>query len=344
MAKRSISKLEELASLTGFSLATVSRALSDHPSVKEQTKLQIWSTARDYNFPTYRYQGSRSSKSEGVLAAIIPRLPMRGPRLTDPFVQELLADISEAARERNCSLQISYSAPSSEDEFSRLLRSIRADGLVFIGQGLIHGSLQRLADRRQDFLVWGARMPGQRYITIGSDNMSGGRRITRHLLRLNRRKLLFLGDVTGPEMHERYRGFVLAHEEAAVPTDVSRLISTHLDIGLACGTIERLVRERVDFDGIVAVNDVVALGAIQGLRRQGIHVPEDVSVVGYDDVQFSKYTQPPLTTISQDSERGGQLIVSKLIDRGNQSFVSEVLPLDLIVRGSCGSVSAGAPA
>jgi DNA-binding LacI/PurR family transcriptional regulator len=187
-------------------------------------------------------------------------------------------------------------------------------------------------------------MPGQRYITIGSDNMSGGRRITRHLLRLNRRKLLFLGDVTGPEMSERYRGFVLAHEEAEVPTDVSRLISTHLDIGLACGTIERLVRERVDFDGIVAVNDVVALGAIQGLRQQGIHVPEDVSVVGYDDVQFSKYTQPPLTTISQDSERGGQLIVSKLIDRGNQSFVSEVLPLDLIVRGSCGSVSVSARA
>jgi len=112
--------------------------------VKEQTKLRIWSTARDYNFPTYRYQSSRSSKSDGVIAAIIPRLPMRGARLTDPFVQELLANISEAARERNCSLQISYSAPSSEEEFGTLIRSIRADGLVFIGQGLIHDSLQRL--------------------------------------------------------------------------------------------------------------------------------------------------------------------------------------------------------
>jgi DNA-binding LacI/PurR family transcriptional regulator len=261
--------------------------------------------------------------------------------LTDPFVQELLADISEAARHRNCSLQISYSAPSTEEEFSMLIRSIRADGLVFIGQGLIHGSLQRLADRRQDFVVWGARLPGQRYITIGSDNMSGGRRITRHLLRLNRRKLLFLGDITGPEMHERHRGFVLAHEEADVPTDASKLISTHLDIGLASGTVERLVRERVDFDGIVGVNDVVALGAIQALRRHGINVPEDVSVVGYDNVDFSKYTQPALTTISQDSERGGQLIVSKLIDQRNQGFVSEVLPLDLIVRESCGTVQLG---
>ena len=342
MAKLTISKLEQLASLTGFSLATVSRALSDHPSVREQTKLRIWSTARDYNFPTYRYQSSRSSKRDGIIAAIVPRLPMRGARLTDPFVQELLADISEAARERNCSLQISYSAPSSEEEFGLLIQSIRADGLVFIGQGLIHDSLQRLADRRQDFVVWGARMPSQRYVTIGSDNLSGGRRITRHLLRLNRRKLLFLGDVAGPEMHERYRGFVLAHEEEEVPTDVSRLISTHLDVGLASGTIERLVRERVDFDGIVGVNDVVALGAIRGLRRHGIKVPEDVSVVGYDNIEFSKYTQPPLTTISQDSERGGQLIVSKLIDRRNQSFVSEVLPLDLIVRESCGTVNVSA--
>jgi DNA-binding LacI/PurR family transcriptional regulator len=342
MPKRTISKLEELASLTGFSLATVSRALSDHASVREQTKLRIWSTARDYNFPTYRYQTSRSSKSEGVIAAIIPRLPMRTAMLTDPFMQALVANISEAARGRNCSLQISYSAPSSEEEFGQLIRSVRADGLVFIGQGLIHESLQRLADRREDFVVWGARMPGQRYVTIGSDNLSGGRRITRHLLRLNRRKLLFLGDVAGPEMHERYRGFVLAHEEDGVPTDASRLISTHLDIGLASGTIERLVRERVDFDGIVAVNDVVALGAIQGLRRHRINVPEDVSVVGYDNVDFSKYTQPSLTTISQDCVRGGQLIVSKLIDRRNQHFVSEVLPLDLIIRESCGTVDASA--
>lgn len=220
-----------------------------------------------------------------------------------------------------------------------LIRSIRADGLVFIGQGLIHESLQRLADRRQDFVVWGAQMPSQRYVTVGSDNLSGGRRITRQLLRLNRRKLLFLGDVAGPEMLERYRGFVLAHEDDEVPTDASRLVSTHLDIGLASGTIERLVRERVEFDGIVGVNDVVALGAIQGLRRQGINVPEDVSVVGYDNVEFSKYTQPPLTTISQDSERGGELIVSKLIDRRNQSFVSDVLPLELIVRESCGTVN-----
>src|SRR5207302_1471025 len=160
---------------------------------------------------------------------------------------------------------------------------------------------------------------------------------------------LFLGDIAGPEMHERYRGFVLAHEEEKAPSDPSRLISTHLDVGLASGTIERLVRERVDFDGVVCVNDVVALGAIQGLRRHGINVPEDVSVVGYDNVEFSKYTQPPLTTISQDSARGGQLIVSKLIDRRDQSFVSEVLPLDLVVRESCGTVnvsarpSAGAP-
>jgi DNA-binding LacI/PurR family transcriptional regulator len=143
-------------------------------------------------------------------------------------------------------------------------------------------------------------------------------------------------------MHERYRGFVLAHEEEGIPTDASRLISTHLDIGLASGTIERLVREGVEFDGIVAVNDVVALGAIQGLRRHGIDVPEDVAVVGYDNVDFSKYTQPSLTTISQDCVRGGQLIVSKLMDRRNQDFVSEVLPLDLIIRESCGTVNASA--
>ena len=98
----------------------------------------------------------------------------------------------------------------------------------------------------------------------------------------------------------------------------------------------------MDFDSIVGVNDVVALGATQGLRRHGINVPEDVSVVGYDNVEFSKYTQPPLTTISQDSARGGQLIVSKLIDRRNHNFVSEVLPLDLIIRESCGTVNVSA--
>lgn len=332
-----VNKLEELAEIAGVSIATVSRALSDHPSVKVATKDRIWELAKIHQFPTNRYQTTKPSSAEAIIVAIIPKLPARPTRLTDPFMQELIAHIGESARERHCDLQISYASPENDREFEHIVNGIRADGLVFIGQGMIHESLQKLAEKRDDFIVWGSQIDGQNYCTIGSDNLVGGRRATRHLLQSGRKKIVFMGDISGPEMRNRYNGYALAHEEAGMELTQERFLPSHLDIGSAASGVQALKSNGVDFDAIVAVNDVVALGAIKGLRQMGLRVPEDVAVVGYDNLDFGQYSHPALTSISQNIARGGRMIVSKLFNGGLNNMLSEKMPTDLIVRDSCGT-------
>ncbi|MCK5576393.1 MAG: substrate-binding domain-containing protein, partial [Sphingomonadales bacterium] len=94
----------------------------------------------------------------------------------------------------------------------------------------------------------------------------------------------------------------------------------------------------VKFDAIFAASDIIAIGASRALMREGIRVPEDVAIVGYDNIQFARYNSPPLTTISQDMAKAGRLMVSKLLNATNTRHIpSERLPTDLIVRESCGS-------
>ena len=110
----------------------------------------------------------------------------------------------------------------------------------------------------------------------------------------------------------------------------------HFTVESAEATVDALLARAPGIDGIVAASDLIALGAIRALLHAGVRVPEDVSVVGYDDVPFARFSRPALTTISQDTARAGRLLVSKLLDTGTSDMRSERLPTELIVRESCG--------
>jgi DNA-binding LacI/PurR family transcriptional regulator len=98
-----------------------------------------------------------------------------------------------------------------------------------------------------------------------------------------------------------------------------------------------MLTRRLDVDGIFAASDLIAVGAIRAIKRSGRRVPQDVSVVGYDNIRLARYNSPPLTTISQDMAKAGRLMVSKLLNASDvQAIHSERLPTELIVRESCG--------
>ena len=98
-----------------------------------------------------------------------------------------------------------------------------------------------------------------------------------------------------------------------------------------------MIRRGLDFDGIVAASDLIALGAVRALLHAGISVPGQVSVIGFDNVPFSRYSRPALSTIAQDTMKAGRLMVSKLLDNsGDRAARSERVPTDLIVRETCG--------
>lgn len=332
-------RLEDLASIAGVSIATVSRALNNSPAVNDETKRRVWKIAREQNYHFRPSMPALLSGATATIAVVIPTPQARQTQVSDPFFQELIGGIAEAARASSCDILISHLAPKSQDDLASLMTANRADGVIFLGQSQLHDRFNRLAETENRFIVWGADLPGQKYCSVGSDNLRGGTRATSHLLNLGRRRIAFLGDTAAPEVQQRYEGYVEAHRRIGLSVDPALVVPAQFEISYAESAVDGLISRDLKFDGIFAAGDLIALGAIRSLLKTGRKVPEEVAVIGYDNIQLSAYTHPSLTTISQDMGKAGRLMVSKLLSATESSPMrSERLPTELIVRESCGLV------
>ncbi len=327
--------LEKLARLAKVSISTVSRALNDHPSISSSTKKQLWALARKHGYEFRRHMPASPIGAEGAVTIVTPRVRGRPLPLSHPFFLELLASIGEAARDRGCDFTVSHLTPANYEDLVHATTTGRANGVIFLGQGTLHEEFNRLARTESRFVVWGAQIPGQKYCTIGTDNMLGGKRATQHLLKLGRRRLLFLGG-SDPEATQRYRGYAEALQESGIPIDDTLIGRVEFEAESAEAAVDTLVRRKVRFDGIVAASDLIALGAIRALHRSAIAVPQDVSVVGYDNNLLSRLSTPTLSTVQQDIPKAGRMLVSKLLEWTGDPR-PELLSTELIIRESCGA-------
>lgn len=338
-AQTTLSRMEDLAELAGVSISTVSRALNNSTLVSEKTKAKIHTLARQHD-----YQGRVAfSKALGISSAPVINL-IRPPahsgdgRVSDQFLMQLTGGIADAAREFDCDLLISAAYPEDDTAFEALADSDRSDGLIIIGQAPFHALYNRLAMRGAPIVVWGGHTADQAYPCVGSDNVMGAKRATRHLLRSGRQKIAFLGDTGAPEVLLRLKGYKDALFEQGFIAKQSMIRHTHFYLQSAFDAVDALIAEEEDIDAIVAASDVLAMGAIRALTQQGKRVPDDIAVVGYDDINMAQLTDPPLTTIRQDVRMAGRLLVGKLLRLLKGDHVrSEMLAPELIVRRSCGA-------
>ena len=126
--------------------------------------------------------------------------------------------------------------------------------MIFIGQSSLHQAFNSLAEREDRFVVWGAEFGDAAYCTVGSDNIAGGRRATSHLLRLGRRRVLFLGDTEAPEAEQRFRGYRLAHEQAGLSIDPNLTVPAHFDDQSGESATRSAIERGLDFDAIFAAS------------------------------------------------------------------------------------------
>jgi DNA-binding LacI/PurR family transcriptional regulator len=327
--------LEKLAKLAKVSISTVSRALNDHPSISASTKKQLWALARKHGYEFRRYMPASPIGAEGAITIVTPRVRGRPLPLSHPFFLELLASIGEAARDRGCDFTVSHLTPANYEDLVHATTTGRANGVIFLGQGALHDQFNQLAETESRFVVWGAQIPGQRYTTVGTDNMLGGKRATQHLLKLGRRRILFLGG-SDPEATQRYRGYCEALGEADIRIDDALIGRVEFEAESAESAVDTLLVRKIPFDGIVAASDLIALGGIRALHRAGLVVPRDVSVVGYDNNLLSRLSTPTLSTVQQDIPKAGRVLVSKLLD-WTGDYRPEMLSTELIIRESCGA-------
>lgn len=327
--------LEKLAKLAKVSVSTVSRALNDHPSISPATKKQLWALARKHGYEFRRYMPASPIGAEGAVTIVTPRVRGQPLPLSHPFFLELLGSIGEAARDRGCDFTVSHLVPANYEDLVHATTTGRANGVIFLGQGALHDQFNRLAENGARFVVWGAQIPGQKYCTVGTDNVLGGKRATQHLLKLGRRRIMFVGG-SDPEATQRFRGYSEALQEAGVKLDDSLISRVEFEAESAESAVDALRQRKIPFDGIVAASDLIALGGIRALHRHGVEVPRDVSVVGYDNNLLSRLSTPTLSTVQQDIPKAGRVLVSKLLEWSGDPR-PEMLSTELIIRESCGA-------
>lgn len=331
-------KMADIARLAGVSVSTVSRALAGSPLVPAAKRDEILALAQAQGYVVNEQARNLRLKKTRTIGIVIPLGHESGQLISDPFFIELFGRLADEITARDYTVLLSKVARPEPGWQDRLIQSQRADGLLVIGQSDQHEALNNAARTRFPLVVWGARAPGQLYCTVGSDNLAGGRLATEHLLRQGRRRIAFLGVGDLPEVALRRQGYLQALTAAGIAEDPQLMAAAHFTVDTAYETVRGLIDSGVGFDAVFAVSDVIAVAAMKALQAAGLRVPEDVAVVGFDDVAIAAYANPPLTTVRQDLGRGARLMVDLLFRRmeGEEAPPATMAP-ELVVRKSCGA-------
>ena len=328
-------QMADIARLAGVSSSTVSRALSGSKLVNDETRTRILELARSLKYSINIGAQNLRLKQNRTVGVVVPYDARTRQHLSDPFFLSMLGSLADALTEQGFDMLLSRVDAETLDAAAQPFDSGRVIGVILIGQWRHHEQLNQLAARRVPIVVWGAQLPQQLYCTIGGDNAAGGRLATEHLIGRGRRNVAVFGDTKLPEVAQRHQGYREALAAAGMAA------AEHLHVAAAflpqCGAeaVDELLRRGVPFDAVFACSDLLAMTAINALRRHGLRVPEDVAVVGYDDIELSSYFHPPLSTVRQPIRAAGQALVAALLALvDGEPALSRQLATELVVRAT----------
>jgi len=340
MARRPTS--HDIAQLAGVSQPTVSRALRGVKSVNAQTRARIEAIARNLHYAVDKHASSLRSQAANTLALLFFEETADDDAAINPFFLSMLGSITRACAKAGYDLLISFQQLSG-DWHVDYQDSHKADGIILLGYGDYEAyriRLDHLAEQGTHVVRWGAVGTGPAGITVGSDNRGGGAQATAHLIARGRRRIAFLGsaDSRYPEIEERYRGYLDALAAAGLVADAGLRVDAITSEEAGQEAVEALAARGVAYDAIFAASDSIAIGAMRALAAAGRSVPGDVAIVGFDDIPSASLTSPPLSTVTQDTRRAGDVLVETLLGQlRGEPIEAAPLPTRLVVRASSGA-------
>jgi len=333
-----VANIYDVARLANVSTTTVSKVLSDTPYVSAKTKLRVLEAMRELQYsPSLAARGLTNNRTY-VLGLIIPH--EADYSFKDPFLLEIIRGVESVASQNDYNILLSMSKKTAHrNSYDRFLRTGYVDGVITVET--LKGELdeQELATSAIPRVSAGYREDQQHINAVHCDDRQGGYKVTKHLLELGHR---LIGVISGPTnfigaMDERLQGTRLAMAEYGLELDASFVHCGDFSIESGSTAAEPLLSRKPRPTAIFAMNDRMALGAISKARALGLRVPDDLSIVGFDDLPLTSAIEPPLTTVRQSPVEMGKIATQRLfalINHEVEQFESEVVPVELIVRGS----------
>lgn len=333
--------LKDVAAKVGVTSAAASMALSGHDRISERTREAVRRAADELGYvPSSAGRALRSQRADAV-ALIVPNSSTHV--FGHLYFMHVLTGMSTAANAHDAQVIVSTNADTSSGgvAYERVMRSRTADGAIVTSAAIDDDHVQALVASGLPVVLIGNYPHLERAVSVGIDDVAATERLVEHLVTVHgRRRLLH---VTGTLDHQtgidRRDGFLLA----ANAHGLAEVAVVEGDLSEASGAaaMERIVDEQPGYDGIVFANDDMAVGGLRVLRRAGVRVPEDVSVVGFDDFGLARVTTPGITTVRVPAEEMGRIATERLFDlvdhrRDPAGTQHTELPVEVVLRGSCG--------
>ena len=324
----------DVARLAGVSTATVSRALNGTGQIAAATQRAIDDAVEQLGYQPNTAARSLVTRSSQTIAVLLPEI-------TNPFYAALVSGVQERALEAGHTLLLctTESDPDREDDYLRLLHAKQVDGVLVDGLVLPPARIARFVRDGLPIVCLDRDVDSTRVPLVQVDNRRGARLATEHLLSLGHRRVAHVSGAPGLGIsEERIAGYTDVHNAFGYAVDPELMaVGGFTEVGGYEATQELLANVRHPFTALFAANDLSALGALSALAESGLHVPGDISVVGFDDLRLSRFTTPPLTTVHQPAaeiaRRATELLLELAAGRPVEQMRTLLKP-ELVVRQS----------
>ncbi len=332
--------LKDVAEKAGITVTTVSRVLNNRGYISDKTREKVYAAMRELNYRPNEVARSLSKKRTNVIGVIVPSV-------LHPYFSKVVhyLERSAAAKDYKIMLCVSNHEKEKEIEYIDMLRSNKVAGIVICSRTVDIGEY---LDLGMPVVTFERELPGG-IVSVSCDNRQGGSLATRHLLECGCRRLLHISGSRNVPIVADQRGaaFEEVCREAGVDgtvyhTEEAQFLSmdytAFIEKIIADNVVGRPADERAD--GVFASSDVIAAQVLQACARFGVRVPEELRVVGFDDVEIAALTIPTITTIRQPVEDMCRYTISHILRRldGETVPTRTVLPVQLIARGSTAAV------
>ena len=331
--------IKDIARAAGVSHTTVSRALNGNSLIPESTASAIRELARQMGYvPSAAARGLRTNRSRAIGVIV--------SRIDNPYFGEVVQGIEEALQGAGYSIFVasSYLDYGHEHSIVQAFGEHRVDGVIIGSVTFNHEHAEILKGYGVPVVVINNQSPRQYANAIAHDDVYGAREVTAHLIGLGHRRIAYLGNRQATRINgERLRGYRLACEENGLTPDPGLvLLSDGSEIENGESAMEELFKLPQLPDAVFCFNDLMAIGALKTLKRRGVDVPRQLSLAGFDNIPYSAYTSPALTTFDQPKLRIGFEAASLLLElinngngsNGNRSTTTRRIRGELLVRES----------
>ncbi|MEH7235017.1 LacI family DNA-binding transcriptional regulator [Bacillus sp. JJ1562] len=326
-----MANIQQVAQKAGVSVATVSRVLNNATSVSPKTRLKVENAIKDLNYePSMLGRNLRNSESRLLLVLL--------PSISNPFYTEIINGIQNTAISNNYNILLceTDSNPQRENIYFNMVKNKLADGVISMDPTVNMQKLNELAENYSVILCSEYEVGGSiPYVTI--NNELAAYQAVKHLIKLGHRKIALINsDEKYLYARQRRDGYERALKEFDIPINDEWIYqSKELEFQNGVQAMRIMFQLEEKPSAVFAVSDTLAIGALKGINGCGLHVPNDVAIVGFDNISFSNMTNPTLTTISQPMYKMGCIAVDMLINHiQGEKVESVVLDHELIIRES----------